>query len=130
MTTKTYDEMIAVMQAARDGKQIEWRRHSGGDWEQTTPVWNWNVCDYRIKPEPKLRPWKPEDVPMPCILRPMGGNSHQAMWLVLTVSSSGVATADCHVKGETRLASFEALLLHNEHSTDGGKTWKPCGVEE
>ena len=25
MTTKTYDEMIAVMQAARDGKQIEWK---------------------------------------------------------------------------------------------------------
>lgn len=56
MTTK---EMIAVMQAHEEGKQIQYRgKHNTmveDDWEDTcfTPDWNWAVFDYRIKPEEK-----------------------------------------------------------------------------
>lgn len=46
-------DMIAVMQAFCDGKPIEhrWKIGIGGsDWEHSsTPTWNWELCDYRIK---------------------------------------------------------------------------------
>lgn len=54
----TIDEMIAVLQAAKAGKQIEARPH---DMSQTwftviwTPEnrWQFDKFDYRVKPEPR-----------------------------------------------------------------------------
>jgi hypothetical protein len=47
--------MIAVMQAAVDGKQIEWREAlSRQGWRPATePWWNWSEFEYRVKPEPR-----------------------------------------------------------------------------
>ena len=52
----TLNEMIAVMQAAAEGKDIEcsgkylkeklWRKTSN-------PAWNWSSYDYRVKPQPR-----------------------------------------------------------------------------
>jgi hypothetical protein len=64
MTTK---EMIEVMQAYADGKGIERRcKHDLSEkWEDAKdPGWNWNLFDYRIKPEkaePRYRPYKDTD---------------------------------------------------------------------
>lgn len=56
---KTIKEMIAVMQAFADGKKIEFRASPGDAWKEVNfPSWNWNRLTYRIKPEPKLRPYK------------------------------------------------------------------------
>lgn len=61
MTTK---EKIEVMQAYEDGKQIECRQiiaKAIGDveWEDSKePTWDWVMFDYRIKHEPKYRPYK------------------------------------------------------------------------
>ena len=57
MTTK---EMIEVMQAYEEGKKIE-RRHRCTDvpWEnEPGPYWNWVIFEYRVKKEPKYRPYK------------------------------------------------------------------------
>jgi len=77
------------------------------------PAWNWAVFNYFIKPEPKLRPWKPEEVPLGAWMR--GIDSDNQRWM-LTNSMN-----------EDRRREW---LLHNQHSTDQGKTWLPCGVEE
>lgn len=53
----THDEMIAVIQAHKEGKQIQSRR---GDWwiDIFEPSWDFSKYDYRIKPEPpKPREW-------------------------------------------------------------------------
>jgi len=51
---KTTQEMIEVMQAFCDGKQIQFLSNRSGVWVQTeNPCWAWAVFDYRIKPEPK-----------------------------------------------------------------------------
>lgn len=49
---KTIDEMIAVMKAYQEGKEIEFRCNGSvfKEWEKTdSPAWNWGVNDYRIK---------------------------------------------------------------------------------
>jgi len=51
-------EMIAVMQAAIDGKPIQYRRKGDIDWKVASPHWNWDGCEYRVKPEPKYRPFR------------------------------------------------------------------------
>lgn len=49
------DEMIAVVTAYRDGKQIEFRRNDGEPkWlDNVSPRWNFESFDYRIKPAPR-----------------------------------------------------------------------------
>ena len=51
-------EMIAVMQAFEDGKQIEYKSNFDDKWEQfyrgdNDPVWDWHNVTYRIKPTKK-----------------------------------------------------------------------------
>ena len=54
------DYMIAVMQAAKEGKEIQ-RRHLHGidaPWIDTPkPSWNWSTFDYRVKPAEPRRIW-------------------------------------------------------------------------
>lgn len=50
----TIDEMIAVMQASKEGAVIQCRRTGDTKWETAQgPVWNWLSYVYRVKPEPR-----------------------------------------------------------------------------
>lgn len=57
----THDEMISVIQAHRDGKDVQLRwRDNGLVWitVKAHPNWHFDRADYRIKPEPpKPREW-------------------------------------------------------------------------
>ncbi|MEY2500556.1 MAG: hypothetical protein QOI07_890 [Verrucomicrobiota bacterium] len=58
----THDEMIAVIQAHKDGKIIQALPGSSrGPWVDVVgnaPSWSFDAVDYRIKPEPpKPREW-------------------------------------------------------------------------
>lgn len=61
--------------------------------------------------DPKLRPWKVEEVPLGYLIRAKGGENI------------------CLIIDTTFEARRLQWLIDYEHSTDGGKTWKPCGVE-
>lgn len=54
---KTTAQMIEVMQASIDGKEIEFLNGFGLGWRQFGPgqtvSWSWADTDYRIKPEPR-----------------------------------------------------------------------------
>lgn len=51
----TDDEIIAVVQAHRDGKQIEFRFCGGGNWHDAPdPEWNFSHRDYRVAGEPRF----------------------------------------------------------------------------
>lgn len=58
---KTTKEMIEVMQAYEDGKEIEYYSNLIGGWVLFvgTPSWSWDKSDYRIKPEPKEPTYRP-----------------------------------------------------------------------
>ena len=54
---KTTKEMIDVMQAYERGEQIE--NYYKGEWILCEkPKWNWDICDYRVKPKTKYVPFE------------------------------------------------------------------------
>lgn len=59
MDRKETAECIKIMQAFVDGKQIEFKDSVGRWCEAKNPLWSWDSGrKYRIKPEPKYRPFK------------------------------------------------------------------------
>jgi hypothetical protein len=117
----TTQEKIAVMQADVDGKQIQyyndntWMDISNGE-----AIWTWDLCDYRIKPEPKRVPLTADDIPPVCwICSPSCGWSY----LVHAVVNDGV-----HIPGQSTVITWDALKDLFNYSTDR-KTWKPCYKE-
>lgn len=126
MTREKAREAAAVMQAFVDGEEVQYspKQGKGSSFWTTTdnnPLWNWEHYDYRIKPAKTLRPWTKDEVPLGAWIK-----SKQHGWraLILAVKSDGrIAINDCGF-------SPQFVLENCEHSLDGGKTWKPCGVEE
>jgi hypothetical protein len=112
MNIEETKEAIRIMQAFVDGKEVE--SMSDGKWgSRTNPSWNWTNYFYRIKPTPTFRPWTADEVPL-------GAQMRKKQY----VSRRGVVidTGDEICR--------QAWLEYSEHSTDGGKTWHPCGVME
>ena len=57
---KTTEEMIAVMQAYVDGKELE--IFDGKVWHHVNiPFWNWKDVDYRVKETPEYVPFTFDD---------------------------------------------------------------------
>ena len=56
------DHMIAVLQAAKEGKTIQCRHrsHESSDWIDVagSNMWDWYIFDYRIKPAEPRRIWR------------------------------------------------------------------------
>ena len=55
---KAIQEMIDVMRAYQEGKQIQIYDKKHKQWVDDEPKWNWGLHDYRIKPKPEFRPFK------------------------------------------------------------------------
>ncbi len=88
------------------------------------------ISRYRIRPKPTLRPWKPEEFPCGAAFKHVGFDAVKGtgrIYLPTIQEDHGV-----YFPGINSMVfySFEELLKAYVHSTDGGKTWKPCGVEE
>ena len=62
---KTTAEMIAIMQAYVDGKEIEMCAYGTCDWLviplNRQPLWNWGDYSYRVKKQPEYIPFTFED---------------------------------------------------------------------
>ena len=113
MTREQTIEAIRVMQAFVDGKEVQYEVPNK-EWITTDqPAWNFISYTYRIKPTATLRPWTADEVP----LGAWGRNPQypKTRWLIDRTSIE-----------ENRIDWCKSY----EHSTDGGKTWLPCGVVE
>ena len=112
MTREQTIEAIRIMQAYVDGKEVEVRY--AGKWQTTNiPSWAWTDTFYRIKPTAKLRPWTADEVPLGAWIRCKRA-LHDRSILAWTSNQ----------------ADRDMWMDEREHSTDGGKTWLPCGVVE
>jgi hypothetical protein len=51
----THDEMIAVIQAHKEGEKIQYSIKGRNVWNDLTagPLWDFHASDYRVKKEPK-----------------------------------------------------------------------------
>lgn len=116
----TYDEMIAVLQAAKEGKKIQFklRQESVREYEDTFPIWNFDGFDYRVKPEQKLRPYANAEEFLaamkehgPYLLRDC------TYFMPILVDNDGVIDKD-------DFTDYEEMVEY---------TWQdghPCGIEE
>ena len=103
------------MQAHADGKPIQ--VNSTPEWRGITKdyeTWDWSKYDYRIKPTTVLRPWTSDEVPLGVWMR--NKSVQYDRWIIVHLQYSS--------------HNREEWLDKYEHSTDGGVTWKPCGVVE
>lgn len=110
------DYQIGVMQAFKARRQIEFRFRDRPNeaWQAVVdPKWDWLHVEYRIKPTPTLRPWTADEVPLGGQIRSKANTEYRM--LIDRTANHGLR---------------EGWLKSHEHSTDGGKTWLPCGVVE
>ena len=116
MNTK---EMIEVMQAYEDGKTIQVRDKEGliNDWSvRKSPCWDWSKNNYRIKPTPTYRPYKPEELMQlkgKWLIHKSGG-----LMMVISISSHGVGINHGVYNSKEMLEIF----THEDGS--------PCGILE
>jgi hypothetical protein len=131
MTPEETKTAAAVMLAHANGAKVQWRYEIkdgsvSSDWAYLeNPSWNFESYYYRLALTPKLRPWKPEEVPVGAVLR----WKNMPLKRVLITGTDGE-----HVFGaftySLNKATHAEVFEKYEHSNDGGKTWLPCGVME
>lgn len=115
MTIAQTIETIRVMDASINGMEVESKLIGTYDWVlDKNPSWNWLNYDYRIKPTTTIRPWTADEVPLGAQARSKLKPSERFL-----ITQSNLS-----------LNLKQWLLGEYEHSTDGGVTWKPCGVVE
>ena len=119
----THDEMIAVIQAHKEGKVIEWRdkEHPEDLWNAPgNPCWDFSTFDYRIKPELKYRPWKTVDEV------PLGGivysKEHGDRYMIHAAEKDQGTTMVC-----VGVEWVDAEDLFKHYRMPLGN---PCGVQE
>jgi hypothetical protein len=107
-------ETIRVMDASINGMEVESKLIGTYDWVlDKNPSWNWLNYDYRIKPAATLRPWTADEVPLGAWMRFKRNPQDRVLLGWVSVQ-----------------ADRDLWLDEREYSTDGGKTWLPCGVVE
>jgi len=127
MNRNTPQEMIAIIQAHLDGKQLQyWSRAFGahpGKWDDVvdTPVFSFSDTIYRIKPVPKKVPLSQSDIPLD---RPVWIQQPGLEYdMVVGITTNGLYTRDSWIP-------FENLARCSYYITfDGGKTWQKCEKE-
>jgi hypothetical protein len=135
MTRQEAKELLPVIQAWADGENIQVRSIADPDvWidlpmhdEPRGVLFNGDSRSYRIKPEPKLRPWRPEEVPVGALVR----TKHGQEFIIMSRDGGwkGGVFINVHNKVTGGWQSFDIASMH-EYSTDCGTTWHPCGVTE
>ncbi len=124
----TIDEILAVVQAVKDGKQVQyWHAQCGlraesGSWQDCVnpPLLNFADCIYRVKPTPKKVPLTQADIPLD---RPVWITSQlKDVEQVIGVDKKGVTTHSSWIP-------FGSMQDHISISFDGGKTWQKCEKE-
>jgi len=119
--------MIAVMQAAVDGKKIECQdiATKSGWYPANKKCWNWAIFDYRIAPESRRVPLTADDIPPICWLRrPNDTILNNACYLVTAVHNDRVRIAL-----NTTTYTLEELQKGDAQYSADRKTWKPCYKE-
>ncbi len=79
--------------------------------------------------EPKLRPWTRDEFPHWCAIRRKQGDQNDP-WKDSIQFATTLVPEGCYIARSSAPYTWQYLLESYEHSTDGGKTWHPCGVME
>ena len=132
MTHEEWAARLPLIQAFVDGKRVQFYSDQSG-WKDAYNVsFTDPVNNYRIAPEPKLRPWTAEEVPVGAVLRYKNNK-----WSVLRYKNNKwscrfliTASTEIHMVGYGTRWRYHELLEQMEYSKDGFTNWLPCGVVE
>jgi hypothetical protein len=119
-------QFLPLITAYAVGKKLQYRRLGCDAWkdvpDREDPVFGDSGVEYRIKPEPKLRPWKPEEVPVGALIRKKGA---QLPGVITDVDGLDIFI------GQSGSCTFHQALENCEYSMCWvNKVWEPCGVED
>lgn len=125
MNRERVKELIPVLQAYAESKVIQYKVSEDSRWIDCGPNqtldFNYYHHEFRIKPSPTYRPWRPEEVPFGKLIRTTGADS----WHVILSIYSG-QSINAGVSFRAHLSNLDSF----EWSNDNGKTWQPCGILE
>ena len=119
---KAIDKQIEVLKAFKEGKAIECKsKYNREDqWEELkNPSWNWFDCDYRVKPEPIIKPYNATE--FLAAMRKHGPMIKFTENQYLTIIDFGIISVS--LKGNKTL-TLEELTQY---------TWQdgtPCGIKQ
>ena len=132
MNKNNAKDFLPMVQALADGKTIQFYTGSWVDLSSEDETsFALPLERYRIKPEPKLREWKPEEVPV-------GAQYRRKEWalnnackydrsLIMAVDFRKILYySDSRILSD----SLKQAFSEGEYSSDGGKSWHPCGILE
>lgn len=113
------------VQAFWDGN-LEWMNPFSDEWAKSINPPNPTELPsrFRIKQPQKLRPWKPDEIPLGAWIRLKEGASSN-----LIVARNNRIFVICGTQGPEEVGMGFAAT-NCEHSTNNGKNWLPCGVLE
>ena len=116
---------LPIIQAAAEGKMIQ--VNVGGIWcDCDETVFDWDAELYRIKPAKTVRAWTPlEGVGKVCRSN-ITGNVGLIIGFNFSIGVF-VVPGDFGGLGFSRTPQY--MLENCTHTTNGGATWLPCGVE-
>ena len=129
MTREHAAQIWPIIKAFGEGNDIQYNSDCAGWGNIQEPQFNEAPVSYRIKPEPHLRPWKPEEVPVGALYRNKGQPQAWTSMIITADPFSQFPIKFCWDK-ELYADSLKAACDCREYSIDHGKTWLPCGVEE
>lgn len=143
MTKERAKELWPVMQAYAEGKTVQYfDEATTGGWKdcETEPSVGFpqakfeshHVHRYRIKPTSTLRAWRPEEVPLGAWLKDLDTDfSHNPVSLILSVRGAWVHFMHPQTSKMVELTAGNLLSDKRwQYSTNRGKTWAKCGVED
>ena len=126
MTREEAKELLPIMQAFAEGKTIEYRE-SGGAWKVArTPTWS-SCLFYRIKPEPRYRPFKTQEECWNEMLKhqPFGwfrSTRNKKLFNIICIDDEGIKITNTLIKSEDTYDK----AFNNLEFADG----TPFGIEE
>ncbi len=122
--------LLPIIQAFADGRDIEFREKLNGRWLPAPQILIneiWKVEDFRIKPEPVMRPWTERDCPRSFIakLKTDGPATCRERACRPCPPSSGNVCLLCEQR--PLYVNYEDLLSDYVRVLEDGTT-VPCGV--
>ncbi len=131
MTPQQAKELLPIITAFSKGKLVE---HKSKGQQYHTVIHNPDFTDspeqYRIRQEPKLRPWKPEEVPVGAVVSSCFKRSNRYVITAMWAGQIHLNGSPCEHSNERPPLLHQVVGPTYHYTTDFGKTWLPCGISE
>lgn len=127
LTPEQIEQNVIAYRAWLNDQTIELESSLNGElWSKfgSTPFWDWHrynlMVRVKVKPTPKLRPWKPEEIPVGAVVR------YRKTTYRHIIDSTWQGFAHFNACNYDAIVLFEDYEWHWPHETE----WLPCGVME